>query len=86
MPGWVEQPRLAGGIRQAAGSHLPRPVHTGDRPHRNAVGVHARDRASDFLKTDPTRDAFLAAIRGLSLAEASLIGRYARVLLGLSRG
>ena len=50
----------------------------GDRPHHYVFSVYALDLAPDALKAGLTRDAFLAAIRGHSLAAASVVARYAR--------
>jgi Raf kinase inhibitor-like YbhB/YbcL family protein len=50
----------------------------GDRPHHYVFSVYALDLPPDALKGGLTRDEFLAAIRGHSLAAASIVARYAR--------
>ena len=50
----------------------------GDPLHHYVIGVYALDLAPNALQPGLTRDAFLEAIRGHNLAEASIVGRYAR--------
>jgi Raf kinase inhibitor-like YbhB/YbcL family protein len=68
-----------GGMNSAGSTNYRGPCPpVGDQPHHYVIGVYALDLAPDALKPGLSRDAFLEAIRGHSLAEASLIGRYAR--------
>jgi hypothetical protein len=50
----------------------------GDEPHHYVFQVYALDLEPGTLQAGLTREAFLEAIRGHSLAEASIVGRYAR--------
>jgi Raf kinase inhibitor-like YbhB/YbcL family protein len=50
----------------------------GDQPHHYVIGIYALDLDPGALPPGLTRDALFEAIRGHSLAEASIVGRYAR--------
>jgi len=52
---------------------------TGAQPHHYVISVYALDLAPGTLAPGLDRDAFLAAIRHHSLAEASLVVRYQRL-------
>jgi Raf kinase inhibitor-like YbhB/YbcL family protein len=76
--GGVPSQKCVGGNNGASMVYRGPCPPAGDQPHHYVIGVYALDLAPNALQPGLTRDAFLEAIRGHNLAEASIVGRHAR--------
>ena len=74
-----DKQKLIGGTNTAGTTVYRGPCPpVGDSPHHYVIGVYALDLDPNALPPGLTRDALLEKVRGHSLAEASIVGRYGR--------